>query len=78
MLIPLASSWKTIGVLLDIEVYKLDTIQSDEEGAVNCLLAMLSEWFKMVDPPPNWKNLINAIKLFHPLLARQIEESLAG
>ena len=76
-LLPLASDWRNIGVLLDIEDPKLENIKRDEVGVQNCLRAMLSEWIKMVDPQPNWKNLVEALESSHPNEARQIKEWLA-
>ena len=73
-LLPLASQWKTIGVLLDIPKHVLSKIQSDEEGVNDRLHEMLSEWLKQVDPPPTWKDLADAVDVVDQQKAKEIRE----
>ena len=60
-LLPLATYWKTIGTLLEIEEHVLDMINSDEDRAHDCLQKMISEWLKRVDPTPTWRDLADAV-----------------
>ena len=61
-LLPLATEWKTIGILLGIQKHILDKIKKDEDGVRDCLQEMLAEWLKQVDPPSTWRNLADAVK----------------
>ena len=72
VLFPLARDWKTIGALLGVEKHVLDNIKRDEESVRDCLHAMLSEWLKQVDPPPTWKDLVNAIEKVDSSKAQEI------
>ena len=76
-LIPLASSWKTIGGLLGVERHVLDNIKKDEDGARDCLHAMLSEWLKQVDPPPTWTDIVDAVKEVDSSKAEEIRRHIA-
>ena len=61
-LLPLATEWKTIGILLGIQKHILDKIKKDEDGVCDCLQEMLAEWLKQVDPPSIWRNLADAVE----------------
>ena len=73
-LLDLASHWKTIGTLLGLESRLLDKIKSDEEGAHDRLREMLSEWLKQVDPPPTWKDIIDAVQKIDAIKAQEIRK----
>ena len=45
-LLPLASQWENIGILLGISSTVLNTIHVDVHSAENCLREMLSYWLK--------------------------------
>ena len=73
-LIPLATNWKIIGTLLGIKKHILEKIKADEEGIINCLHEMLSEWQKQVTPPPTWTILADAIESIDKSKAREIRD----
>ena len=72
LLLPLASSWKNIGVLLGLSEDILDQINHDEQGVQNCLRKTVSCWLKQVNPPPRWKDLADAVDNIDPLKAQEI------
>ncbi len=61
-LYPLASEWQNIGLFLEIEVGQLKIIEIDYRMAKDCLREVIREWFKMIDPPPSWENLVEAVE----------------
>ena len=61
-LLPLATYWKTLGILLGVSNPVLNKIKSDEEGANDRLQEMLSEWLRQIDPPPSWTALADAVE----------------
>lgn len=73
-LLGLASHWKIIGGLLGLESQLLDKIKSDGEGAQECLLSMLSEWLKQVDPPPTWEDIAEAVESVNANKAQEIRK----
>ena len=77
-LLPLSKDWKTIGVLLGVEKHILDKVKRDEEGVTDCLQEMLSEWLNQVDPPPTWKDLVEAVEAMNPAKAEEIRQYLAS
>ncbi len=63
-LLPLASKWNRIGILLNIKPEQLDTIKSNHPNEVeDCLLETIKEWLNGIDPPPTWEELVEAVKL---------------
>lgn len=61
-LIKVASSWENIGTLLGIDQGALKTIKKDNSGdCKDCLRDMLLKWLSIVDPPPTWSVLIQAL-----------------
>lgn len=76
-LLCIASKWKTIGTLLGIENYILENIKHNEKEADDCLQRMLSKWLKLVNPPPTWRNLIDAVKKVDEEKASQIRTHIA-
>ena len=76
-LLPLAKDWMTIGGLLGVERYILSNIKTDEEGVQDCLHAMLSEWLKQVDPPPTWKELVDAVEVVDLSKAKELRQHIA-
>ena len=76
-LLPLAAEWRNIGVMLDISDDKLQAIERDRQQGNDCLREMISEWLKSIDPPPTWSKLADAVKPFHPAMAKEIRDSVA-
>ncbi len=57
-----AHKWEHIGVLLDIEIEKLDAIKTAENNmAQSCLREMLKIWMKRISPPPSWEPIAEAL-----------------
>ena len=73
-LMTLASKWRTIGILLDLQPEELDTIAANNNQVQECLRNMLEEWHKMTDPPPSWERLVEAVKVVHPKRAKEIHD----
>ena len=72
-LLPLASSWKSIGTLLGLRSDVLERIQLDERSTVDQLQAVTSEWLKQVNPPPTWKVLSDAIEEIDEQKAQELK-----
>ena len=72
-LLPVASQWKTIGVLLGLPEHVLDQIKSDEEGVNNQLQKMISRWLKQTDSSPSWKDLADAVESVDKRKAEKIQ-----
>ena len=63
-LIPLASDWKNIGIILELEHSELNTIQADYPNqSRNCLREMLNIWLKQSHPEPTWQAIAEAVDL---------------
>ena len=73
-LYPLAPHWKSIGTLLGVPDHILDIIKKEEEGIHECLRKVLSQWLKQVDPPPTWKELIEAIETIDTQKALEMKQ----
>ena len=73
ILLPVAAKWKNIGVLLKIELGKLQNIKADTKESLDALLEMLEEWLKRA-PPPTWGELVEAVKPFDPTVSQKIQE----
>ena len=72
---PLASYWKSIGVLLDVDSDELDRIEGNQRRAVMvCLQEMLLQWLKQVDPTSIWTELIDAVEQFDEEKAQDMRE----
>jgi hypothetical protein len=69
---PLASKWHNIGVLLGLPPGKLDAIQQDYRSSDDSLREMLKEWLKMIDPPPSWEQLVDALKVIDECKAEEL------
>ena len=74
-LLPLASSWKTIGTLLGVESHTLKAIKKDEQDVKDCLQAMLSEWLNQ--PQPTWMDIVDAVEEVDSSKADEIRKLLA-
>ena len=60
---PLASKWYQIGIFLDMEPGKLDTIKTNNPTDVEgCLMCMIKEWLNRINPRPTWEKLVEATK----------------
>jgi ankyrin repeat protein len=71
-LMKLDSEWQNIGVLLNIPSARLKKIANDYTITRDCLREMVTEWLKMVDPPPTWELLVEAVELIDPQTAENI------
>ena len=72
-----ASKWKNIGVMLDIDSGILDNIDADNpKNCENCLREMFKVWLKQsVNPAPSWQGMVEALDtLGEPKLARELKE----
>ena len=57
------SKWENIGILLEIESHRLESIKTEEHhNTQNCLREMLKIWLKMINPPPSWSAITNALE----------------
>ena len=65
-----ASEWRFIGIQLQLKSGELDTFKTKEDKAA--LIEVLEMWLKTVDPPPTWKAIIDAVRLFNPSLATSL------
>ena len=65
-----ASKWEIIGIQLQLDPGKLDTFKTKEDEAA--LIEVLKMWLRTVDPPPTWKVIIDAVRLFNPSLAASL------
>lgn len=75
-LIPEAKHWHNIGVLLGVPDLTLESIEEHySSDSQHCVREMLKSWLKQTDPPPSWKDLADAVKLYNPSLANKIVNS---
>ena len=65
-----ASKWEIIGIQLQLNSGKLDTLKAKDDEAA--LIEVLKMWLRTVDPPPTWKAIIDAVRLFDPSLAASL------
>ena len=57
------SKWENLGILLEIESHRLESIKTEEHhNTQNCLREMLKTWLKMINPPPSWSAITNALE----------------
>ena len=62
-LIKVDSEWENIGILLEIESHRLESIKTAEHhSTLNCLREMLKIWLKKINPPPSWSAITDALK----------------
>ena len=76
-LVPLATHWKNIGVLLGVEKATLDKIKKDEGETLDCLREMLSMWVKQISPTPTWTALADIVSKFDGQKAHEIRRRCA-
>ena len=61
-LINISHQWYDLGLQLELEEGRLETIKSDNhENAQHCLRKVLSTWLK-IDPRPSWQTLCGALR----------------
>ena len=70
----MAAKWMNIGVLLNIDYEKLEKIEADDKDSEDCLLKMIVQWLKCVDPEPTWNALVKSVEKFNPTLAKDIRD----
>ena len=75
LLLPVASSWKTVGVFLGVSKDALDMIESDKKEVRSCLLEMLSTWLKQVSPEPSWGALAYSVEPFDEECAQKLRKT---
>lgn len=75
-LLSISEEWKNIGILLDIPIWILNKLESDQSNTHSRLSAMLTEWLKQVNPTPTWTQLVNAVEPFNEAHAEQIKSCL--
>ena len=76
LLLSEAKHWHNIGILLDIPESTLEQIETDYPGdCQQCVREMIKSWLKQVDPPPSWKDLVEAVRVVNPNLAKKIMKS---
>ena len=74
-LLPVSGGWRNIGTLLELPSGVLDGIAADEADMNSRLRAMLTEWLKQVNPPPNWAQLADAVEPFDKAKAEELRNS---
>ena len=58
-----ADKWEDIGILVDVDQGKLNSIKSSHGNQSEaCLREMLKIWVTQVDPSPSWIILIEALE----------------
>ena len=69
-------NWKLFGVMLKIQLSFLNNIAAKyPHGPGNCLMEVLEQWLKRVNPPPSWKVLTEALQILgEEKLACELEE----
>ena len=72
-LLPEARKWHNIGIMLDVPETTLEQIEADYPGdCQQCVREMIKSWLKQVNPPPTWKDLVDAVQIINPSLATKI------
>ena len=62
-LIKVDSKWENIGILLEIEPHRLESIKiAEHHNTQNCLREMLKIWLKRISLPPSWSAITDALK----------------
>lgn len=62
LLLPMASQWQEIAVLLEIPHFETEMIKQENARVKGCLLAMVTKWFKQANPRPSWNMLAQAVE----------------
>ena len=62
-LIKVDSKWENIGIFLEVDPHRLESIKTTEHhDTQNCLREMLKIWLKKINPPPSWSAIINVLE----------------
>lgn len=72
VLMPLASNWQNVGVFLRLSSGQLSTIEADNDKSADRLREMLKGWLKLVNPPPSWEELVEAVEVIDASKAKEI------
>ena len=74
-LLPVASKWMNIGIMLRMEPETLDTIKYDNNYSCReCLREMLRKWLK--EPQSTWIKLIEATEDIDPYVSHRLRECI--
>ena len=79
-LLPKASQWDSIGLVLGLAAGELETIRADSNGVEQCLRKVLQKWYGR-SPHPTWEEIIAALKsplVGDPALAQKLEDKMAN
>ena len=72
------SKWRNIGIAVELKPSALASIASENPNSDgDKLTAVLTEWFKQIDPEPSWEQLVKALRspaVDFPDIARKIEQ----
>ena len=74
-LLPVATHWRNIGILLGIKDHILEAINHDNQAADDGLREMLTKWLNSAGPPPSWSKLADAVEPFDEAKAQEIRDA---
>ena len=72
--LPLASEWYYLGVLLNIPESRLSAIRKNNHDRRDRLREILMQWLKQTDPAQLWHELAEAVEPLNPAKAQQIRQ----
>ena len=61
ILIPVASQWQSMAVLLGVPSNLVDVIRDENSRVNDRLSSMLGRWLNQTDPAPSWNALAEAV-----------------
>ena len=62
-LIKVDSKWQNIGIFLEVDPHRLESIKTAEHhDTQNCLREMLQIWLKKINPSPSWSAITDALE----------------
>ena len=72
----ICSDWFNIGLELDLDVARLEAIESECRDVRSCMMECIKLWLRRPHPPPTWSELVKALRsptLNLHFLAQRIE-----
>ena len=77
-LIKVDSKWENIGIFLEVDPHRLESIKiAEHHNTQNCLREMLKIWLKKINPPPSWSAITDALEcLGEEQLARDLKSKI--